>query len=113
MKLGKRVRRGLRLLPALLLLWVVIVGVGGFAFSLVDIEPFEAWVFRIAGWATISIAVIGFIASLFIPMAYCRFGCPTGALLEFARVNRGSSNITPRDWFAVACVIVGAVLFFT
>ncbi len=109
-KLTKRVRRGLRLIPALLLVWVVVVGVGGFAFSLVDIEPFNAWVFRIAGWATIAIAVIGLVASLFVPMAYCRFGCPTGALLEFTRTNRGSSGITPRDWLALLCVLLGAAL---
>lgn len=111
-KLGKRLRRGLRLIPAVLLFWVVIVGVGGLSFSLVDIEPFDAWVFRIAGWATIMVAIVGLVASMFVPMAYCRFGCPTGVLLEFVRVNSGSSAITRRDWLAVGCVLVGAVMCF-
>lgn len=111
-KLSKRVRRGLQLVPGLLLLWVVVVGMGGFAFSLVDVEPFDAWVFRIAGWATITVAIVGLVVSLFVPMAYCRFGCPTGALLEFARSSRGSANVTPRDWLALGCLVVGAAMSF-
>ena len=55
--------------------------------SLVDIEPFDAWVFRVAGWATITVAIVGLVASLFVPMAYCRYGCPTGALLKFLQVS--------------------------
>ena len=31
------------------------------------------------------LAVVGLVACLFVPLAYCRFGCPTGALLEFLR----------------------------
>ena len=43
--------------PILLLLVVVVVAMGHFHFSLVGIEPFDAFVFRIAGWAAIARAI--------------------------------------------------------
>ncbi|MFK7818625.1 MAG: 4Fe-4S binding protein, partial [Planctomycetaceae bacterium] len=109
-KLSKRWTRLLSLLPGLLLLWVVVIATGGFAFSLVDIEPFDAWLFRVAGIATVTVAIVGLVASLFVPMAYCRFGCPTGALLQFVRRNRLSRDFARRDVFAIGCVVVGGLL---
>ena len=79
-------------------------------FSLVDIEPFDAWVFYVAGWATITIAVIGLVASLFVPMAYCRYGCPTGAVLGYLRFHSRSDRWTRRDWVALGLVLFAAVL---
>ena len=107
-RLGRRLRALLRLLPALLLLWCLVVTMMGWGFSLVDIEPFDAWVFRVAGWATVVVAIVGLVASLFVPMAYCRFGCPTGALLEFLRFNGKADRWTVRDWIAV-CYLVTAI----
>jgi hypothetical protein len=63
-------------------------------------------VFRVAGWATISIAVVGLAASLFIPLAYCRFGCPTGALLGFVRLNAHSDRWSHRDSLAAVLLLV-------
>jgi polyferredoxin len=94
----------MKLLPGVLLAWCVAVAMLHLPFSLVDIEPFDAWVWRIAGWATITIAVVGLAASLFVPMAYCRYGCPTGAMLEFLRFNAHSDRWSPRDWTALALV---------
>ena len=105
-------RRALRLLPGLLLAWVVIVAMTGLSFSLIDIEPFDAWVFRIAGVATIVIAVVGLIASLFVPMAYCRFGCPTGALLSFVRRNAKSDRWSLRDWLATMLLALAMRIFW-
>ena len=100
----------LRIAPVLLLAWCVMVGVLGLSFSLVDIEPFDAWVFRVAGWATITIAILGLAASLFVPMAYCRFGCPTGAVLDFLRFNSGGDSWTMRDWVALGMVLLAGGL---
>jgi polyferredoxin len=98
------------MLPAGLLLWCLLVAMLNLPFSLVDIEPFDAWVFRVAAWSTIAIAVVGLSASLFVPMAYCRFGCPTGALLQHLRYNSRSHHWTRRDWFAVCCLCVALVI---
>lgn len=103
-------RRCLPLLPFALIAWCVVVGLLHLPFSLVDLEPFDAWVFQAAGAATITIAVVGPIASLFVPMAYCRYGCPTGAVLNFLRFNSHSDMWTRIDWLASALLGLAAAL---
>ena len=80
-------------------------------FSLVDIEPFDAWVFYVAGWATITIAIVGLVASRYIPMAYCRYGCPTGTILNYLRFNSRSDRWSHRDWLAFALVLFAIALW--
>ncbi len=111
LRLSDRFTRMLKLLPALILVWCLVVAMMALPFSLVDIEPFDAWVFEVAGWATISIAIVGLIASLFVPMAYCRYGCPTGALLEFLRFNARSDRWSRRDWVATGLVALAGGLW--
>lgn len=102
--------RGLRWLPALLLGAVVIISMLVLPIDLAHIEPFDAYVIRTAGWATIAIAVAGLIASLFVPMAYCHYGCPTGALLEFARARGRTDRFGRRDVAALLLVALAAAL---
>ena len=97
-------------LPVLLLLWVVVVAMGHLPFSLVGIEPFDAFVFRIAGWLTIGVAVVGLVASLFVPRAYCRYGCPTGAMLKFLRVGASCEQFGVRDWVATAFALIAIAM---
>jgi hypothetical protein len=49
------------------------------------------------------VAVAGLVASLFIPMAYCRFGCPTGAVLDY--IGGGGKNWNRRDTFVLILVV--------
>ncbi|WP_166823157.1 FMN-binding protein [Thalassoroseus pseudoceratinae] len=109
--LPKWLRRGLKIIPGLLLIWVVIVAMSQLEFSLVDIEPFDAYLWKIAGVATLVIAGVGLVASLFVPMAYCRYGCPTGALLGFLRFHRRSDQWTARDLVAGLCLLVALGLY--
>lgn len=109
-RVGPRWHVILSAIPALLLLWVVIVAVGGLPFSLVDIEPFDAYVPAIAGWATLTLAVVGLVASLFVPMAYCKYGCPTGAILSYLKRSRLSGRVTRRDFVAMVLALTGLVL---
>ena len=92
-----RLMRLLAAIPAILLIVVVYVALTHAPRSLVDLEPFDAYVVRVAGGATLAIAIVGAIASCFVPMAYCRYGCPTGGLLEFLRRNGRSDRLTLRD----------------
>lgn len=101
----------LSLVPVMLLAWCIVVAMTSVGYSLVDIEPFDAYLFRIAGWATISVAMVGLVASLYVPMAYCRYGCPTGALLQFLRFNAASNRWSVRDWLAVALLALAAFLW--
>ena len=108
--LSPRLARLLGWIPAALLAWCLTVAMTAWPFSLVDIEPFDAWVFRVAGWATLSIAVGGLVASLFVPMAYCRLGCPTGALLNYLRLHARSDQWTRRDAVALALLLLALSL---
>ena len=95
---------GLRCLPGLLLGMVVMITIVGLPIDLAHLEPFDADSLRAAGVATIAIAVAGLIASLFVPMAYCHYGCPTGALLEFIRSRGPSDRFGRRDGAALLLV---------
>jgi Na+-translocating ferredoxin:NAD+ oxidoreductase RnfG subunit len=110
-RLPRQAKVLLHLIPALLLAWCIVVGMTSLGFSLVDVEAFDAYVFRIAGVATITIAIVGLVASVFVPMAYCRYGCPTGALLNFLRLNAHSDRWTVRDWLAVSYLLLALGLW--
>jgi hypothetical protein len=106
------VERGLRCLPALLLLFVRFVILLPLDFDLATIEPFDAYLIRSAGVATFSIAVIGLLATLWVPKAYCKYGCPTGALLEFVR-SRGVGDRFERRDIAAGVLLLLAIFMHT
>lgn len=112
-----RVPRCLRhrsaLIPFVLLGWCIIVAMLHLPFSLVDLEPFDAWIFQAAGTATIVIALVGLGASLFVPMAYCRYGCPTGTLLNFLRFHSRSGHWSKSDWMATGLLAMTVGLSMT
>ncbi len=94
-----------------LLAWVALVCLLHLPFSLVDIEPFDAYAWRAAAWPTVLVAMIGIAASFRVPMAYCRFGCGTGAILQYLRRNSKSDRLTRADLFAFVCFALGVVLY--
>jgi polyferredoxin len=103
-------RDGLRWLPWLLLAFAVVVVMLLLPIDLASLEPFDAYVFRLAGWATISIAVAGLIASIFTAQAYCKYGCPTGALLEAVRSHGRADRFSRRDVALGVLLILAAVV---
>jgi hypothetical protein len=104
---------GLRWLPALLIVLVLTVTIYNLPFNLAGIEPFDAYLIRTAGIATIVIAVVGLVASLFVPMAYCKYGCPTGMLLSFVRSHGRADRFGRRDVAAAFMVLFVVALYFT
>lgn len=111
-RIPPRIHYWLKYTPIVLIAWVVTIGLLHLPFSPVDIEPFDAWLWMIAGIATIMVAMGGLIASMFVPMAYCRFGCPTGALLDYLSSSSGKSW-SRRDAIVlliiVACGIINVI----
>ena len=101
---GQRLER----LPGLLLLLGLAGALGAVPVSPAALEPFDAWAWRAAGIGVIVLAAVGLLASVFIPQAYCRYGCPTGALLKWVRTTGSGDHFTRRDAAALACVIVAA-----
>lgn len=91
-------------LPFVLLVFVLFCVTLALPVNLNALEPFDAYLFRVAGWASIVIAIGGLLWSLFTPLAYCRYGCPTGALFKLLRFTGDGDRFGARDWLAALCV---------
>ncbi len=116
-----RVVRPKRRIPARLLSWLaplpwallalaILTAVLHLPLSLVDIEPFDGYLPMVAGTAALVIFVVSLVAGAAVPMAYCRHGCPTGALLDHLRFHGRSDLLTWRDGVMVACLILAAAV---
>lgn len=112
-KVPARLSRWLRWIPGLLLIIIVAATLANQKLNVASLEPFDAYVWNIAGLASVSIAVVSLIVSAKVPMAYCKFGCPTGRLLEYSRRNRQSDRWAWQD--SVGCLIAVLVwgLYFS
>jgi hypothetical protein len=93
--------RGLEYFPAGLLLVALLAALLALPLDLASLEPFAAYIVRSAGFVTVAVAVGGLVASCFVPQAYCRFGCPTGALLNFVRARGPTDRFSRRDGAAL------------
>jgi hypothetical protein len=102
--------RWLTRLPFVLLGFVFLSVVWGWAVDLNALEPFDAYLFRVAGCASVGIAVVGLVASLFQPLAYCKYGCPTGALFKILRFTGDADRLGARDWAAALLLITAALI---
>lgn len=99
----------LEFLPFALLALVVATSAWAWHLNLNAIEPFDAYSVRVAGTATLAIAVLGLALSVFVPMAYCRYGCPTGAVFKLLRFAGDNDRLGAKDW-ATAVFLAGVFL---
>jgi len=104
--LPKGFAAGMRWLPPLTLAYILAVVLLVLPHDLASVEPFVAWTIRNAGWASIAIAVLGLGAACFVPMAYCHYGCPTGALLNFIRHHGRADRFGRREIAALLLVLL-------
>lgn len=89
---GKLSRRKLRITPHVLrvltalrnLLWGVLVALllTGTCTAWIDYELFTAFIYSSASVWVIVLAVLFLVLSVWVPRPYCRFVCPTGALMK-------------------------------
>jgi len=96
------------ILPWAVLVVAILATVLHWPLALVDLEPFDAYLPGIAGLAALVIFAAGLVASAFVPMAYCRHACPTGALLDHLRLTRRSDRFSWRDGVMLGCLAVAA-----
>lgn len=87
----------------------VFIAVLWISFDLAWLEPFDGWVLKSAAAVSASLAVVGLVASIFVPQAYCRFGCPTGELLAIIKSGGSHDRLNRRDWIAGGLVLAGAL----
>jgi NosR/NirI family transcriptional regulator, nitrous oxide reductase regulator len=99
------VDRALRWLAPLTLGGVLVLTFLVLPGDLAGVEPFDAWLVRTAGFATLAIAVVSLVAAFFRPMAYCHYACPTGALLNFIRGRGAADHFGRREIAAVLLVL--------
>lgn len=109
LRIPPHVARWLKQLPLVLLAAVLFAVMLQLPVDLASVEPFDAYVFRTAGWATIAIAGIGLLFALFVPQAYCKYGCPTGAVLEMVRSHGRADRFNGRD---LTAALLLAMVFF-
>lgn len=109
-RLPERWVRLLSWFPGLLLTAALLLAVARPAFNLAAMEPFDAWSLRQAAGISAWIAVVGLLASLLIPQAYCRFGCPSGALFKLLQSHGGGERIGLRDYLAGLVLLCAAAL---
>ncbi|MCO8121901.1 FMN-binding protein [Stieleria sp. TO1_6] len=69
-------------------------------------EPFHAYLYRIAPWTAIGLAGMTLLFSAFVPMGYCRLGCPTGRLLDHLRRSARSDRIRLADAVAAGLLVL-------
>ena len=105
------IQRPMRGIPTVILLVALVLGIVFVEFDLARLEPFDAWILRGAAVVSAIIAVVGLLASLFVPMAYCRFGCATGSILNFLRTGGSSDRFGTKD--VVACALLGVGVLAT
>lgn len=89
---GKLSRRKLRITPRMLrvltalrnLLWGVLMALllTGTCTAWIDYELFTAFIYSSASVWVIVLAVLFLVLSVWVPRPYCRFVCPTGALMK-------------------------------
>jgi len=100
-------------LPWALLATCILATVLRLPLALVDLEPFDAYLPAVAGTAALAIFAVSLAASGLWPMAYCRHGCPTGALLDHLRFHRRADRLTWRDAVLVVCLGVAVLVHWS
>ena len=99
-------------LPAIALAGAFLAALAWPRWSLGEIEPFDAWVLGIGVAIPLTLAVVGLLASVVVPQAYCKYGCPTGALFKFVRSANQAETWGRRDLWAAIVLALGAVVAF-
>lgn len=102
-----RADRLLRKIPVLTLGAAFLAAIAWPQLNLAALEPFDAWVMGGAALASAILAGIGLALAPFAPMAYCRYGCPTGALLAYVRTTGDERRPGRKDLLALALLAAG------
>lgn len=95
------VAAGLKSLPFLLIVITISFLVLQLPIEFAHLEPFDAYLLRQANWIPVLIAVLSLAISAVVPMAFCKYGCPTGALLEFVRSHGRADRFARSDFAAL------------
>lgn len=99
-QLPQRAAHSLKWLPGTILILAIGATLTSQSWNLAAWEPFNAWIWYVAGISSIVLAIGSLAASTVIPMFWCRYGCATGRLLEYARRSARAHRFTTADLIA-------------
>lgn len=107
--LPAKVHLALQKIPWLTLAAIWILAFLGSGLPFAQAEPFETWSSGFQAIVPAAILTIGLLAAVFLPQAYCHYGCPTGALLKF--LTHSPASWTRRD--TVASILTATAFMWT
>lgn len=97
-------------IPGVTLFVAVAATVFGQSWNLAAWEPFNAYIWYVAGASSLTLALGSVVLSASEPMAYCRYGCATGRLLDYLRRSAASARFQLADAMAVAIVLLAWIM---
>ena len=111
-KLPARVDALFRFLPGALLVAAVFMLVLATRDAVAQVElagwePFAAWTPQSAAMASLILAGLSVLAAAWVPLAYCHYACPTGALLEYLRYQ--PKVLLKRGDLAAAALLIASL----
>ena len=112
LRLGMRTQKVLKMVPAVTLVVAYLLVLFRPETDLASWEPFHAYLYPIASLATILLFFLSLAVSAFVPMGYCRFGCPTGSLLDYLRRTANSRKIRVGDGGLIVLLVVAVAQRF-
>lgn len=107
-KSGRRLLSRLRFLPGLILVAAATITILQVPWNLAAWEPFDAWIWYIAGPASLILAAVSVVLSAVVPMAWCRYACGTGRLLEYLRHSAQAAKFQMADAALVGLILLVA-----
>lgn len=102
----------LKYLPGLLVGVAVLTCVLLSPLDLASLEAFDAYLLGAGAIASIVIAIVSLIFSAMVPMGYCKYACPTGALLEYVRSHGQADRFGKRDVAALLLLALVAASYY-
>ena len=102
----------LRAIRPLLFGWVFCVGILSVPGNLADIEPFDAFLWRVVAIPSLLVAILGILLSLAIPMGYCKHACVTGSVINYLRPGTHKTFFMRSDQFALGFFLLGLAMYW-
>lgn len=97
LKLSKDLKSVLLKLPFLLIISAIIIFIFDLPYDMADLEVFAAWYPTRASTICLSLFIVSIIFSALVPKGYCKYACPTGRLLEYARSKGRGDKFSSAD----------------
>lgn len=103
---ARKIFRRLTWIPGGVLLLAVIGTWLKMNWNLAAWEPFNAYIWYVAGTTSLVVAAGSVVLAWYVPMGYCRYACGTGRLLDYVRRSAHATRFTSADCLAVALALV-------